>query len=68
MRVVAIGLGCISGFFVFYAVRLLAVTGFLQHTRPGGQGAYIGAVAFPLLALGFGWAARRAWLRGGRSG
>lgn len=68
MRIVAIGLGCISAFFVFYTVRLLAVTGFLQHTRAGGQGAYIGAVAFPLLALGFGWTARRAWLRGGRSG
>jgi len=45
---------------IFYTVRLLVVTGFLRHTRAGGQGAYIGAVVFPLLALGFAWIAR--WL------
>jgi hypothetical protein len=53
----------LSAFFLFYTVRLFVVTGFLQHTRPGGGGAYIGAVVFPLLALGFGWAAYRGWKR-----
>ena len=65
MRVIAVALGLASAFFVFYTVRLLAVTGFLQHTRAGGQGAYIGALVFPALALGLGWASRRFWRRGG---
>jgi len=56
----------LSAFFLFYTLRLLVVTGFLQHTRPGGGGAYIGAVVFPLLALLFGWAAFRGWKRGTR--
>ena len=64
MRVVAIALGLVSAFFVFYTARLLLVTGFLHHTRAGGQGAFVGAVAFPVLAVVFGWAARRAWRRG----
>ena len=64
MRILAVCLGLISAFWVFYTARLLAVTGFLQHVRPGGQGAYAGAVVFPLLAIAFGWAARRAWRRG----
>ncbi len=64
MRAFAILLGLCSAFFVFYEARLLVVTGFLQHTRAGGQGAYIGAVVFPLLALALGWAARKAWRRG----
>lgn len=63
MRVIAIALGMVSAFFIFYTVRLLVVTHGLQQTRPGGQGAYIGAVAFPVLALLFGWAARRCWRR-----
>lgn len=63
-RAVAVVLGLVSAFFAFYTVRLLVVTGFLQHTRAGGQGAYIGAVVFPVLALAFGWAARRSWWRG----
>jgi hypothetical protein len=45
------------------------VTGFLQHTRAGGQGAYIGAAVFPALAVCLAWAGYRAWRRGGpRSG
>lgn len=60
-RVLAIVAAAVSAFFVFYTIRLLVVTGFLQHTRPGGGGAYVGAVVFPLLALLFGWAALRAW-------
>lgn len=63
MRFVAIVLGLISAFFVFYSVRLLVVTHGLQQVRAGGQGAYIGAVVFPLIALGFGWASARLWKR-----
>ena len=48
-------------FFIFYTVRLLVVTGFLTQLRPGGGGARIGAVAFPILALLFGWIAVRLW-------
>jgi len=62
-RVLAIVAACMSAFFVFYTVRLLVVTGFLQHTRPGGGGAYVGAVVFPLLAILFAWVAVRAWRR-----
>lgn len=64
-RIVAVASALASAFFVFYTARLLVVTGFLQHTRAGGEGAYVGAVVFPLLALAFGWLARRAWRRGG---
>ncbi len=53
----------VSTFFVFYFVRLLVVTGFLRHVRAGGNGAYIGALVFPLLAIAFGWAAVRLWRR-----
>ena len=63
-RIVAFASALASAFFVFYTARLLVVTGFLQHTRAGGQGAYVGAVVFPLLALGCGWLARQAWRRG----
>jgi len=64
IRVVAICLAALSAFFVFYTIRLLVVTRFLQHTRAGGQGAYIGAIAFPLLAVVLAWAAVRWWRRG----
>jgi hypothetical protein len=63
IRALAIVFALCSAFWVFYTARLLVVTGFLQHTRGGGQGAYIGAAVFPLLALAFGWAARVAWRR-----
>jgi hypothetical protein len=49
----------LSAFFVFYTARLLYVTNGLRATRAGGQGAYIGAIVFPLLALLFGWGAWR---------
>jgi len=65
LRVFAVGLLALSAFFVFYTVRLLAVTGFLLHTRAGGGGAIIGAVVFPLLAAVFAWAGLRCWRRGG---
>ena len=67
-RTLAVVLLALSAFFVFYTVRLLAVTGGLAHTRPGGQGAYIGAVVFPVLAGVFAWAGVRSWRRGGKSG
>jgi hypothetical protein len=50
-----IGLALVSAFFVFYTVRLLYVTHGLQSIRSGGQGAYIGAVVFPFLAVLTGW-------------
>lgn len=46
-------------FLVFYTVRLLYVTRGLTATRAGGQGAYVGAIVFPLLAFLFGWGAWR---------
>lgn len=46
-------------FQVFYTARLLYVTHGLTAIRAGGQGAYIGAVVFPLLAILFGWSAWR---------
>ena len=44
-----------SAFFVFYTVRLLVVTRGLRAVRAGGHGAYLGAVAFPVLAVLLGW-------------
>jgi len=52
-----------SAFFTFWTLRLLVVTEFLRNTRVGGQGAYIGAVVFPVLALAFAWASRYCWRR-----
>ena len=68
LRALAVGLFALSAFFIFYAVRLFVVTGGLLHTRAGGQGAYIGAIVFPLLALVFAWAGVRCWVRAGRAG
>ncbi len=62
-RTLALVLGLVSAFFIFYFVRLLVVTGGLQDVRPGGGGAYMGAVVFPLIAIGAGWAAARLWNR-----
>ena len=52
-----------SAFFAFYTIRLLYVTRFLTASRPGGGGAYIGAIVFPLLAIGLGLGARWCWRR-----
>jgi len=49
----------LSAFFVFYTARLFYVTHGLRATRTGGQGAYVGALVFPFLALLFGWGAWR---------
>jgi hypothetical protein len=68
VRTLAVVLFALSAFFIFYTVRLLAVTGALAHTRAGGQGAYIGAIIFPLLAIAFAWSAVRCWMRGGPRG
>ncbi|MFI5206958.1 MAG: hypothetical protein ACHQX4_02980 [Gemmatimonadales bacterium] len=68
MRILSALAGAVSAFFAFYTVRLLVVTHLLQQTRAGGQGAFVGAVAFPVLAIGFGWACRRLWRRAGRAG
>jgi hypothetical protein len=58
-RVFGIVLALLSIFFIFYFARLLYVTRGLRSIRAGGQGAYVGAVVFPLLAIMFGWAAWR---------
>jgi hypothetical protein len=60
-RSLAIVTGLVSAFFLFWFARLLVVTDFLQHLRPGGGGAYTGAVVFPLLAIVFGWLTFRLW-------
>jgi hypothetical protein len=52
-------LALLSAFFLFYTARLLYVTRGLTAIRPGGQGAYIGAIVFPVLGLLFGWVAWR---------
>ena len=49
----------LSIFFIFYTARLLYVTHGLQTIRAGGQGAYFGAVVFPVLALLLGFGAWR---------
>jgi hypothetical protein len=63
---IAVLVGLLGVFFLFYTARLLVVTQALQHTRPGGQGAYVGAVVFPILAVAFGWASWRFWRAGAR--
>ena len=68
IRGLAVVLFASSAFFIFYTVRLLVVTGALAHTRPAGHGAYIGAIVFPVLAIGFAWAGRRCWMRGKLNG
>jgi len=57
--VFGIALALLSVFFVFYTARLLYVTHGLTAIRTGGQGAYIGAAIFPLLAILFSWGAWR---------
>jgi hypothetical protein len=61
LQLIAIVAGLCSAFFIFYTIRLLAVTRFLTQLRPGGGGAWVGAVVFPALALLFAWAAIRLW-------
>ncbi|MDB4899330.1 MAG: hypothetical protein JWN53_1138 [Gemmatimonadetes bacterium] len=68
LRFLAILFAAISAFFIFYTIRLLVVTRALQATRPGGQGAYVGAVVFPLLAIGCGWVSWRCFKRSHRIG
>jgi hypothetical protein len=60
-RLFAIFAGLCSAFFIFYTVRLLTVTHFFTQLRPGGGGAWIGLVVFPVLALLLAWAAIRLW-------
>ena len=60
--VLAVTFAVMSAFWLFYSVRLLTVTRGLREIRPGGQGAYVGAVVFPLLAISCGWLSVR-WFR-----
>ena len=62
-RLLALIIGCVSVFFVFYTIRLYTVTRGLQAVRANGHGAYIGAVVFPLLAIALGTLAWRLWQR-----
>lgn len=64
-RLLALIIGCVSIFFVFYTIRLYTVTRGLQAVRASGRGAYIGAVVFPLLAIGLGAVAWRLWRHAG---
>ena len=57
----------LSVFFLYYTGRLLYVTRGLQATRPGGQGAFIGAIVFPALAIGCAWVSWRCVKRGKRA-
>ena len=66
-RAVAVGLALVSAFWMFYEGRLLVVTHGLTQLRAGGNGAYVGAVVFPLLAIAAGWSAVRLWQRHGVS-
>ena len=66
-RLFALAVGLCSAFFVFYTIRLVAVTRAFTQLRPGAGGAWVGAVVFPALALLFAWAAIRLW-RGPRGG
>lgn len=64
VRPAVLGLGALllallSAFFVFYTARLIYVTRGLSATRAGGQGTYVGAVVFPVLAVVLGWGAWR---------
>ena len=54
-RAFGILLVLISAFFAFYEARLLYMTRGLSAVRAGGQGAYVGAIVFPILAVLFGW-------------
>ena len=59
--------GLVSAFFVFYTIRLLYITQGLTSLRAGGQGTYIGAVAFPVLAILFGFFSWRLIISGRKS-
>ena len=61
--ITGIVLALLSLFFIFYTARLLYATRGLTAIRPGGQGAYVGAIVFPLLAILFGWGAWRLRLK-----
>jgi len=63
IRFLGVFLGLFSIFFVFYTVRLLYVTNGLTAIRSGGNGAYIGAIAFPILALSFGFGSWRCFAK-----
>ncbi len=64
-RIAAVPPALVSAFFAFYEVRLLIVTSFLRDIPSGGRGgAIIGAVVFPIIALGAGLVSRWCWRRG----
>lgn len=55
------GAACL--FFLWYTVRLIGVNLFVPGAARHRQtGMYIGAVAFPLAVIIFGWLCRLSWL------
>lgn len=56
-------LALLTFFFIFYTARLLYVTHGLTTIRADGQGAYIGAIVFPLLGIVCGFGAWRCLRR-----
>lgn len=62
LRLVSVVSALASLFFAWYTVRLiwvnLFVAGAAQHRQTG---MYIGAVAFPIATMAFGYISRRCW-------
>jgi hypothetical protein len=63
LSVLGVLFACISLFFLYYTARLLYVMRALHGIRAGGEGAYVGAIVFPLLAAGCAWVSWRAFSR-----
>jgi hypothetical protein len=57
----------LSVFFLYYTMRLVYVTRGLQAIRPTGQGAFVGAIVFPALAIGCAWVSWRCAKRARRA-
>ncbi len=56
----------LAAFFAWYTVRLLYVNLAVAEAAAHRQtGMYIGAVVFPIAAVGFGWISWRCWRRAG---
>jgi len=63
---ICFGAACL--FFAWYTVRLVWVNLYTADVaRHRQMGMYVGAVAFPVAALLFGYVSRRCWLAGLRA-
>lgn len=57
-------LAALSLFFTWYTVRLLYINLAVPEVAAHRQtGMYIGAMVFPIAAVGFGWLCVRCWKR-----